>query len=100
MDGANKKIRGLRAPCAGCKLNRLFVAWIANGRASDSKKQGSVKGFGKALIKVSASAMLAGALEMPIGAVHAGLLCRSPGVTDVEPPAAGSPLAAPAFPTS
>jgi hypothetical protein len=69
----NKKMRGLRTPSAGCALNTLLLALISSGRASDSRKHGKLRGLGSALINVSVSSMVCGALETPAGA-------RQPGV--------------------
>jgi len=65
---SNKKMRGLRGPRAGCALNKLLVALISSGRASDSKKQGKLSGFGSALINVTVSSIVCGELDTPAGA--------------------------------
>jgi hypothetical protein len=73
VDPWNKKMRGLRAPLAGCALNTLTLALTSSGRASDSRKQGKLNGLGSALINVSVSSIVPGELETPAGA-------RQPGV--------------------
>src|SRR6185369_6406295 len=79
VDPWNKKMRGLRVPCAGCKLNKLMVAWISSGRASDSKKQGKLSGLGSALISVTVSAIVPGEADTPAGARQPGVGLREPG---------------------
>jgi len=72
-------MRGLRTPLAGCALKTLLVAPMANGRARDSKKHGKLSGLGRALIKVSVSAIVCGELETPAGARQPGVGLRPGG---------------------
>ncbi|MEI9950300.1 MAG: hypothetical protein WDO74_15305 [Pseudomonadota bacterium] len=77
-------MRGLRAPRAGCALNKLLVALICSGRASDSRKQGKLSGFGSALIKVTVSPIVRGESDTPPGARQPGVGLRGAGALEPD----------------
>src|SRR5689334_21165396 len=59
------KVRGLRAPGAGCKLLALLVMYTVRGRSSASRKHARLVGLGNVFSRMMASEIVVGAPDTP-----------------------------------
>src|SRR5690349_16445601 len=64
------KVRGLRAPGAGCKLSELLVMYNDSGRSSACRKQAGDVGRGREFLRMLASLSVVGRPETPFGVLH------------------------------